>query len=75
MQAAGGGVSAVPAQHRGQGSPSCRQRAQPRLLRPSQPYLIHSTEHRHELAEDGRADAGNVNKRALEERRWSRGQG
>ena len=70
------GLAQCPAQHRGQGSPAPgRQRAQPHLLCPSQPYLIHPTEHRHEFAEDGRADAGNVNKRALGERRGTRGQG
>lgn len=34
----------------------------------SQPYLIDSTEHGHKLAEDGSTNAGNMDKRALEER-------
>lgn len=72
----GAWVSAVPgsASRPRQPCPT-RQRAQPQLLLPSQPYLVHPTEHGHELAEDSGADAGNVDKRALGERRGTRGQG
>ena len=42
---------------------------QPHLILLSQPYLIDPREYRHELAEDGRTDAGNVDKGALGKRR------
>lgn len=70
---AGAWLAQCPAQHHSQPrakaalphTPS----TQPRRILPSPPYLIHPTENRHELAEDSSADAGNVDKRALGERR------
>lgn len=44
----------------------------PRLILLPQPYLVHPTEHRHKLAEDSSADAGDVDKRALGEGRKAR---